>query len=648
MYNAVRFTKKIKTQKTKKTKTQISNILLLIILLLSFSTQFITLPTANKTPFYDYDVNTNTNNWWEGIDTNWHDLRNPAENSYFEIAVCLYLKSSGDVEVRMGFALSYLGQAWDTNGLKITINEPGFYIAYLTFYHTDANYVYFAVYKNNGEKVNEVSISPDVYTGSDNKICIYANSGGKIIVSKINWYKTLSSGSSYTFAPLWSALDWILYDVDNPQVKVVRIESSTSPVTVQIFSSDGNKFYEQGFGDSDTTYVFCNDTKITVFTYGPAGSKSVDITENGLWIVIVNSSLTDIYLNSTGEEEGDENQTTGFTLNVSVVPDTYWIKFYNYSTGDLIQKSQGNSVLTGLANNTKIRLKIYTADEVTLKINEILTITHDTTLRYVFDENIGKQYNVTIKVKDTEGNEIVANIYVDGVKKAMDTEWNGLLTYGTHTLYITKDGYKAFYGGYFINENKTITVILIEDTTENEDLQPGIDNYINITDYPNATQTGYNNNVSAPSEDFYGFKFVNCRNTQVQIAIYGIKTHPGGYTQVPLGSLTIDPNQTVYYYLLVDDVNQAMSYKWLEKGEAFDIYVDGVKYFAGVPMTLCENKYPEFVIREGFGYGFSTPMQSTTGGSEWTSVFGGFGGLFGILIMVIFFVLLIKMADVLD
>jgi len=357
-------------------------VLVLVLTLINIGlANIIALPEANKPPFYDYDAS--VNDWWEQITGVITEYILP--DSCFEYSFVLYNPYSYNVNITV--VKIFINGKIYTYDNNITVT-PGFHVLYFAGYHTDADHTYFAMYTDNGQKEFEYTDLP--YEGSSSGYRVQIHTTEPTYASKKRWYKALSSGQAYTFSALWGALNWLLYDPTNPQIKAIRVESDTSPATVQIFSSDGNKFYEQGFSNNEQTYIFCNDTKITVFAYGPAGSKSVDIEENGLWIVIVNSSLTDIYLNST-ETTGDGQESGKLLwLNTTVKPSEYEIRYV--VDGYLNASAKGN-LSKQYQYNTTVVLEIWYSGYK--KYSEKIVLLYNVTKYFMFSSATEKWITVS-------------------------------------------------------------------------------------------------------------------------------------------------------------------------------------------------------------------------------------------------------------
>ena len=449
------------------------------------------LPPASKTPFFDYHFISTDNayiaDWWgtaEGPAT--FDIiyaSDTTAESYHETAGVIYCVENAN--------LSYVWVYYHGSYKRFKINkvlEAGkFYVVYGTRYYTDSEHYYVALYSAAGEKLYETTTIDYESGASSGKSGLMVKiENGTAIYSKAVFYKVLSSGDAYTWGPLYDALQYLAYD-GTYYYKVIRIESYTSPVNVKIYNSTSDEIYEQGFGGTadnpETSYVWINDTKCTVLVSGPAGSKALDITENGLWIVKATDELTDIY----------KNETTATTEGVY-----YWLNTTVYPSDYKVEYIYNNSVYSGIGhlekqflNNSEVTLRIYN-DGGTKLYDHTFTITQNYYIVFNYTKPPTKYYYVEVDVYGPSGDKLTgAYVYIDNKRYDAFTEIR--VAEGTHNFKVTASGYKSAEFAVYVDSNMTIPVYLAEETDEVNQSAPYVYNYTAPEPEPPVT-----------NEDWYG------------------------------------------------------------------------------------------------------------------------------------------------
>ena len=638
-------------------KKSIFLVLVLALALININS-FSGLPEVNKPPFYDMEFGHNSNWWDECTDTEETLIDN--YESYFEIAICVYNNNSAPAEIGIGFYMGNLGKKVFPNDAKLVMPSRGFYVYYASFYKTDTEHYYVALYTDDGQKIDEKNPNMIDYTGTSCKIAIASNTS--IYTSDKYWLKSLSSGESHSFGPLWGALNWLLYDQNNPQIKVVLIKSYTSPATVKIYSSDMNKFYEQGFSANEQTYVFCNATKITVFAYGPAGSKEINITQNGLWIVVINSSLTDIYLNQT-QEQGEENQTTPsmFWLNTTVIPEDYHIEYYINNTVN----ATGVGHLEKQYNNTYVKVIIKTSSGFQKYAGTYFMDKNYNLFFYFQDIRTSEKFNLTVKCytytpwEPTIANVSLYNSLGNLVQKQNNVQFAKFtnLQRDVYTVIAEKSGYRTIQFTVDLNESLVYTVVFIDvDTGEliPWDVESGSQS--DVETYHDTMSSVEYSPPSVPTDStWYGIHFVIVDSStkqlyqgDVNVWIYCVKGisranfwHDN--VEIPIDSLTIS-NGSEYWWMSEEDLNNLIGKQLWEYISAFRIYF-GNKVMT-IPASRCRNMFYNLTIytdgNEAAMFGYNNPGTYTSGylGPNPLS-----SQLVSLLIPLMVFMLVMKMID---
>ena len=631
-------------------------LVLVLVLTLINTTNNIALPTVNNPPFYDFD-NWSVNGWWGSTQATVqvYDIT----TAWFEFAICLYIPAQASISINF-FSGAGLAEVLDYGTDIFTVSMPGFYVLYVAIYNTDAKHLYYALYDSSGQKIGETEASTSACTSESHRIELGFNITCYYSLKK--WDKTLNSGESMTFSVLWSALNWLLYDPANPQIKIVRIESVTSPATVQVFSSNGSKFYEQGFSENQQTYIFCNDTKITVFAYGPAGSKSLDIEENGLWIVVINSSLTDIYLNSTETtEEGNETTPSMFWLNTTVIPEDYHIEYYINNTVN----ATGVGHLEKQYNNTYVKVIIKTSSGFQKYAGTYFMDKNYNLYFYFEDIRTSEKFNLTVKCytytpwEPTIANVSLYNSLGNLVQKQNNVQFAKFtnLERDVYTVVAEKSGYRTIRFTVDLNESLVYTVVFwdyntgeiipwdIEEGTQT-DVETYHDTMSNITYSPPSTPT---------DSTWYGIHFVIVdSNTKqlyqgdVNVWIYCVKGisranfwHDN--VEIPIDSLTIS-NGSEYWWMSEEDLNNLIGKQLWEYISAFRIYF-GNKVMT-IPASRCRNMFYNLTIytdgNEAAMFGYNNPGTYTSGylGPNPLS-----SQIFSLILPLMIFMLVMKLID---
>ena len=340
--------------------------LIATIVLSVFNVVVFSLPEANKPPFYDIQGDFSVNGWWiSDVKFTVEPHTEYTSNWLGKKEVCFIVYTTNAVSIvklfmHQGNSGGPYSQVVITPDVVLEKNK--FYIIYTAHYKTDKEYGVIGIYTDTGQKIYDET--KEFQSTSGNYKDWYIEFNSSVYYSKVTFQYALNDGQALTFIPLWNALDWVLYDSDNPKIKVIRVESYTSPATVKIYASNGTKFYEQGFSGNETnpetTYIFCNDTLVRVEAYGPAGSKSINITTNGSWIVKLSDELTDIYLNQTDTSNETATNETAVAGNAQL---GIYVKKVTYDWGTGRQRVNGFS-------NTKVKFLFSNGTLITEKITD--------------------------------------------------------------------------------------------------------------------------------------------------------------------------------------------------------------------------------------------------------------------------------------
>jgi len=632
-------------------KKSIFLVLVLALTLINLNS-FSGLPTANKPPFYDFQGDWSVNGWWHSFSTGFVDLHYEESSTiYIELARCIYVTQSDTITIQF-----YSGWTSEVFWEKSVELQAGFYVVYFARYKTDDYHHFFAVYDNYGNKKLEYACNRG---GSQWSLKIKSGNYTHYYGEK-KFKKYLSLGQSYTFAPLWSAMNWLLYDPSNLKIKVIRIEGNTGPATVKIYASNGSKFYEQGFGENEQTYIFCNDTLVKVEAYGPAGSKELNISENGLWIVVINSSLTDIYLNQT--EVGEENATgvSRCWLNTTVSPSDYHIEYYINNTVNATGVGELNKQYK---NGTYVKLVIKTPTGLT-KYTGTYHMNRDYNLMFYFGDIPRDTFNLTIKCFTYSPFELtIANISIyDSTGRRVGYQTNVQiakfynLIRDVYTIVAEKKDYKTIRFTVDLNESLVYTVVFVDYNTGEIipwDVETGSQS--DVQTY-HDTMT---NNVTAPPSipdvsKWYGIHFVviNASSKKlytgtINVLIYCVKGISRANlwhdtVTIPIQSLSISGEE--YWWISEDELNQIIGKQLWEYPSAFKI-VYGSKTMT-IPVDRCANRYYNLTIytdgdeADIFGYNNDITYQSGYLGPNPLS-----SQLVSLLIPLMVFMLVMKMID---
>ncbi|RLE65298.1 MAG: hypothetical protein DRJ38_04025 [Thermoprotei archaeon] len=424
-----------------KSKVVCTYLSLFILIILAINT--LTLPNANKLPFFDYEVD-GFNGWWETGSGNTYKVVTrqfssaTGNSGYFEIAVLVYIKPP--CQLYEYLANTYPSDLRVLHKIYYDFPSEGFYIIYLAHYYTNARASYFAIYDENLNKIYETTgATLDSNPGTGNQMDLYFNNTNHWVALK--WYeKTLASGETPDYSIITKLYQWI--NASTITHKIVRIISDTSPVSVKIYNSTNAEIYAQTFNAGETSYVFINDTKIGIFANGPAGNLYKEFTENGLIIVKLNDTLTDIYL----------NYSSGITYNVTVYvkdPETDEL-----ITADYIRVYAENGTLLG--EETNVASAVFSLEAgsyrfeakkgpVTTAIDKSISDNDEVVLYLGYIESTGCWLYVT--AQDPDGNSVSgANVMLSN-STWTDTDTtpaNFTVACGTYELEVSKEGYYTF------------------------------------------------------------------------------------------------------------------------------------------------------------------------------------------------------------
>jgi len=569
-----------------------------------FAVNIPALPQANKCPFYDYEKE-NISDWWESVTDN-KKITIPV-SSFYEFAIIIYVSESATItDIQIKCPSKVIGLLFNK---ALT---SGFYIIYGAIYKTDDIHAIAYIYDDKLQEVAQASFK-DQASGGSSYVWIYLGEG-EIYLSQKVWVEELADGESPKYTTIFEAYEWI--NPNTEEIKIIYINSTTSPASVQVYNSSGLKFYEQGFNENETTYIFANDTKITIFAYGPADSKSLDITENGLWIVELTSELTDIYLNSTTTQE--ENIML-YWLNCTVEPSTYKIEYWNSSgllasgIGKLEKQYPANSIIT-----VKVFSEYgYKKDEfnITLDRDYVLILRYPSTTEY---------YTVIFKTYDAETNEEIVNAKVYINNYAYEPFKEIRLREGSYNVKITAEGYATAEFAITVKSNMTIPVYISQNASSP---------YIYL-----ENQTIPEPEPPSTTEDWYGLLLINNGSSPTTVYIYFVKAGWGKEHKVLADTVVISAGDWIAKAWTESEINGYLKPTLGEAWSRVEITTQDGKTFT-VSFDDCKNKYYAIYVytQSGSTVGiWGTPYSSTS-----TQMFtGDFGQLLAMLLPVLLIVML--------
>ena len=303
--------------------------------------------------------------------------------------------------------------------------------------------------------------------------------------------------------------------------------------------------------------------------------------------------------NQGSEPQG--NETGPHWLNFTVNPPSYTIKYYNYSTMEIIKIGTG-TLSEQYPYNSTILVKVF-SDEGQKKFESKYTMVRDYDIYLDFNYSRPK-YNLTVKVYDEQLREMTADyIYVDSKSWKNVQKVSTLVSEGSHRIRVKRSGYKEFDSIVQVNSNVTYCITLVPETSSYaSDISK---------DNPQTPETPedyyYNASVYNPpteqEENYYGFIFRNEKSSDVTVIIYGTKTTlTGAWYKVPLAEVTIPASGNKTVVLYEKDVNQYMAYKLGEFGHSFIIEDKNTKQkYVEAQMDSFKNKFRVVVIREDYG-----------------------------------------------
>ncbi|RLI81233.1 MAG: hypothetical protein DRP01_11135 [Archaeoglobales archaeon] len=356
------------------------------------------------------------------------------------------------------------------------------------------------------------------------------------------------------------------------------------------------------------TYIIQNNQIILSYNYNrDISCYSSSYLPTAVVIAKYQVTLADCFVSYDAPDvllsEGTTTETTTESkwLNFSVNPSSYTIKYYNYSTKEVLKVGTG-SLSEIYPYNSTILVKIFD-DEGNKKFESKYTMTRDYDIYIDFEFERAK-YNLTIKVYDELLREMTADyIYIDSKSWRSVKEVSVIVSEGSHRIRVYREGYKEFDNVVEVNQNATYCITLVPKTS-NYTSDIGVSTPVNATiEEELYTNTTLYNPPSELEKDYYGFIFRNERSNDVTIVVYGTKgTLTGGWVKVPLAEVTIPANGNETLTLYVDDVNAYMNYKWGEYGQCFIIEDKSTgKTIVEAQMDAFKNTYRIIVIRDNVG-----------------------------------------------
>ena len=315
----------------------------------------------------------------------------------------------------------------------------------------------------------------------------------------------------------------------------------------------------------------------------------------------VSYDAPDVLLSQEPEESQGNETGTPHWLNFTVNPPSYTIKYYNYSTMEIIKIGTG-TLSEQYPYNSTILVKVFT-DEGTKKFESKYVMTRDYDI-YLDFEYEREKYNLTVKIYDEQLREMTADyIYIDSKMYKNTQKVSVMVTEGSHRIRVKREGYKEFDNVVQVNSNVTYCITLVPESSEySSDISKDTPKSPDIEEKYYTNETLYN----PPTEiqkDFFGFIFRNERSTDVVVRIYGTKvTLMGGWYKIPIAETTVPANGNKTLVLYVDDVNQAMNYKLGEFGQCFIIEDKSTgKTIVEADMNAFKNQFRIIVIRDDVG-----------------------------------------------